>query len=43
MTPALAQTWIQDEAGDSREETVLTHAELAECCCPDPCDCDHDN
>ena len=24
-------------------DVVLTTAELAECTCPDPCECDHDN
>ena len=43
MTPANAQTWIPDEDAPAREEIVLSHAELAECTCPDPCECDHDN
>ena len=25
------------------EDVILTTAELAECTCPDPCECDHDN
>ncbi len=42
MTVANAPSWIPDEdsAGD---EVILTTAELAECTCPDPCECDHDN
>jgi len=43
MTPSTASTWIQDDEQTPREEVVLTTAELAECCCPDPCECDHDN
>ena len=43
MTPATTATWIPDEDGDVRDEVVLTTAELAECTCPDPCECDHDN
>jgi hypothetical protein len=41
-TPA-APTWIQDEVHAPHEEVVRTTAELAECTCPDPCECDHDN
>ena len=43
MTLAEAHPWIQDEPAAEREEVVLTTAELAECTCPDPCECDHDN
>jgi hypothetical protein len=43
MTPTIAPTWIQDEEQSPREDVVLTTAELAECTCPDPCECDHDN
>jgi len=43
MTPAQSPTWIPDEDTPAREDVVLTTAELAECTCPDPCECDHDN
>jgi hypothetical protein len=43
MTPVKAPTWIPDEDATGNEEVVLTTAELAECTCPDPCECDHDN
>ena len=43
MNPAKTQAWIPDEDIPAREEVVLTTAELAECTCPDPCECDHDN
>jgi hypothetical protein len=43
MTPVKAPTWIPDEDGTAREDVILTTAELAECTCPDPCECDHDN
>jgi hypothetical protein len=36
-------TWIPDDEAGPREDVVLTTAELAECTCPDPCECDHDN
>jgi hypothetical protein len=35
--------WIQYGDQEPREDVVLTTAELAECTCPDPCECDHDN
>ncbi len=37
------QSWIPNENESEREDVVLTTAELAECTCPDPCECDHDN
>ena len=43
MAPVKAPTWIPDEDGTAREGVILTTAELAECTCPDPCECDHDN
>jgi hypothetical protein len=43
MSPVQAQTWIPDEPTGGREDVILTAAELAECTCPDPCECDHDN
>jgi len=43
MGTTIAPTWIPDEDGAAREEVILTTAELAECTCPDPCECDHDN
>jgi hypothetical protein len=43
MTPLTAQQWIQDVDTAERDEVILTTAELAECTCPDPCECDHDN
>ena len=42
MTPVKAPAWIPDEDTAESEEVVLTTAELAECTCPDPCECDHD-
>jgi len=42
MTPVTAPAWIPDEDAVEGDEVVLTTAELAECTCPDPCDCDHD-
>ena len=42
MTPE-TQSWIPNENESEREDVVLTTAELAECTCPDPCECDHDN
>jgi hypothetical protein len=43
MTPQITQMWIPNENEAEREDVVLTTAELAECTCPDPCECDHDN
>jgi hypothetical protein len=43
MMPLKAQTWIPDSDERERDEVILTKAELAECTCPDPCECDHDN
>jgi hypothetical protein len=43
MNPMITPTWIPDEDTGARDEVILTHAELAECTCPDPCECDHDN
>jgi hypothetical protein len=43
MAPIKAPTWIPDEDGSAGDEVVLTAAELAECTCPDPCECDHDS
>jgi len=43
MAPITTPTWIPDEDTAPRDEIVLTTAELAECTCPDPCECDHDN
>ena len=43
MATNAAPIWIQDEEQTAREDVVLTTAELAECTCPDPCECDHDN
>jgi hypothetical protein len=43
MTHLTAQTWIPDADEQERDEVILTTAELAECTCPDPCECDHDN
>jgi hypothetical protein len=43
MTPVTAPTRIPDEDTAGVDEVVLTTAELAECPCPDPCECDHDN
>ncbi len=42
MAPA-TQSWIPNENEAEHEDVVLTTAELAECTCPDPCECDHDN
>jgi hypothetical protein len=42
MEPASIQSWIPSEESREREEVVVTAAELAECCCPDPCERDHD-
>ena len=42
MTPPQTPTWIPDEDAVYAEDVVLTTAELAECTCPDPCECDHD-
>ena len=43
MTPQKTSLWIPDAAATERDEVILTTAELAECTCPDPCECDHDN
>jgi hypothetical protein len=43
MTPQTASAWIPDVDPSERDEVILTTAELAECTCPDPCECDHDN
>jgi hypothetical protein len=43
MTPFRTETWIRNEEAVPPEEVVLTTAELAECTCPDPCECDHDS
>ena len=43
MTPVKAPAWIPDEDATDESEILLTTAELAECTCPDPCECDHDN
>jgi hypothetical protein len=43
MAPVKAPTWIPDEDVPVSDEVVLTAAELAECSCPDPCECDHDS
>jgi hypothetical protein len=43
MTPQTASLWIPDADATERDEVILTTAELAECTCPDPCECDHDN
>ena len=42
MEPAKSQSWIPDDGEQERDGVVLTSAELAECTCPDPCECDHD-
>jgi hypothetical protein len=43
MTPQTTPAWIPDADTVERDEVILTTAELAECTCPDPCECDHDN
>jgi len=43
MTAPTASLWIPDADATERDEVILTTAELAECTCPDPCECDHDN
>jgi hypothetical protein len=43
MTPQTGPVWIPDLDERERDEVILTTAELAECTCPDPCECDHDN
>jgi len=43
MTPQTAPQWIPDVDASEQNEVILTTAELAECTCPDPCECDHDN
>jgi hypothetical protein len=43
MKTSTAQTWIPERDESERDEVILTTAELAECTCPDPCECDHDN
>jgi hypothetical protein len=43
MTPQTTSLWIPDADAAERDEVILTTAELAECTCPDPCECDHDN
>jgi hypothetical protein len=43
MNPLAPSSWIQDQEPEEPEPVVLTAAETAECCCPDPCECDHDN
>ena len=43
MTSIKAPSWIQDKERAASEDVILTTAELAECTCPDPCECDHDN
>ena len=44
MTPAEASLWIPDEpTAATGSDVILTAAELAECTCPDPCECDHDS
>jgi hypothetical protein len=43
MMVQTTQSWIQDADAAERDEVILTTAELAECTCPDPCECDHDN
>ncbi len=43
MMAQTASLWIPDADATERDEVILTTAELAECTCPDPCECDHDN
>ena len=43
ITPQTAPEWIPDADASEWSEVILTTAELAECTCPDPCECDHDN
>jgi hypothetical protein len=43
MNPKTTPAWIPDEEAADQSGVVLTTAELAECTCPDPCECDHDN
>ena len=43
MEAAQIESWIRDRDTEELEGVVLTTAELAECTCPDPCECDHDN
>ncbi len=43
IAPQTASLWIPDADATERNEVILTTAELAECTCPDPCECDHDN
>ena len=43
MTPADTSAWIPDERASVDDDLILTTAELAECTCPDPCECDHDS
>jgi hypothetical protein len=33
---------IMDPEAPPADEPILTWSELAECQCPDPCECDHD-
>jgi hypothetical protein len=43
MNSKTTPAWIPDEEAADQSGVVLTTAELAECTCPDPCECDHDN
>jgi len=43
MTAADTSAWIPDERASVGDDVILTTAELAECTCPDPCECDHDS
>jgi hypothetical protein len=43
MAPVTTPTWIPEQDRGASEDVILTTAELAECTCPDPCECDHDN
>jgi hypothetical protein len=42
MTASNTPSWIRNQEPEEHEEVVITAAEIAECCCPEPCDRDHD-